>query len=77
MKDLFASQLLDGLTEKECSILRTYLSCNMSLKNAADALFIHKNTLQYHLDRITEKSGKNPRNFQDAFLFQLALFCHI
>ena len=77
MKTLFASQLLDGLTEKECSILRTYLSCNMSLKNTADALFIHKNTLQYHLDRIAEKSGKNPRNFQDAFLFQLALFFHI
>ena len=77
MKTLFASQLLDGLTEKECSILRTYLSCNMSLKNTADALFIHKNTLQYHLDRIAEKSGKSPRNFQDAFLFQLALFCHI
>ena len=45
----------------------------MSLKNAADALFIHKNTLQYQLDRVRDMTGLDPRNFQDAVSLYIAL----
>lgn len=73
---LYANHLLKSLNEKELHLLKTYLTCNLSLTDTANALFIHKNTLQYQLNRITEKSSLNPRLFQDAFLLQFALLCH-
>ncbi len=45
----------------------------MSLLNTANRLFIHKNTLQYKLDRIHKLCGYNPRKFRDANILYLAL----
>lgn len=75
IQSLYAEKFFRGLSEKELYILKTYLEQDMSLKNTAEILNIHKNTLQYQLDLIEHKSGLNPRNFHNAFLFQLALFC--
>lgn len=75
MKNIYASRVLGKLTEKERSILLSYLSNNLALKETAEQLFIHKNTLQYQLDRIAEKTNLNPRHFQDAFLLNFALLC--
>ncbi|MFV0364194.1 MAG: CdaR family transcriptional regulator [Suipraeoptans sp.] len=73
LRDTFISNTLSALTSKELDILKSYLNNNLSLKFTSEALFIHKNTLQYQLDKITEKSGFNPRNFNDAFLLNLGL----
>lgn len=75
IQKMYSEHMLAPLTPKELHILKTYFSCGLSLKAASEALFIHKNTLQYQLDRITEKCGLNPREFQDAFLLQFALLC--
>lgn len=72
---LYAEHILKPLNDKELHILKTYFTCNLSLKESSEALFIHKNTLQYQLDRIFEKTGLNPRLFQNAFLLQFALLC--
>lgn len=77
MRRLYAGRILDQLTDREHTILSAYLGNNLSLKDTAAQLFIHKNTLQYQLDRISEKTGLNPRTFQDAFLLQFAFFCQI
>ena len=45
----------------------------MSLKETADSLIIHRNTLQYQLDRIHEKTGMDPRRFRDAVVLYLSL----
>lgn len=37
--------------------LEVYFRCNGSLKDCADALFIHRNTLRYRLEKITEITG--------------------
>lgn len=75
MKSIYANRILGKLTEKERSILLAYLSNDLALKETAEQLFIHKNTLQYQLERIAEKTNLNPRHFQDAFLLQFALLC--
>ena len=40
---------------------------------AADKLFLHKNTLQYQLDKIWKNTGYNPREFKDASVLYIAL----
>lgn len=75
VQTLYSEKLLNSLSEKELTILKAYLSHNLSLKSTAEYLNIHKNTLQYQLDRIEHSSGLNPRRFQDAFLLHFALLC--
>ena len=72
-KRRFPPKTVSSLEEKDRDILKTYFGCGMSLKAASSALFMHKNTLQYQLDRIWRNSGYNPRAFQDAVVLYLAL----
>ncbi len=75
IQKLYCDHILKALNKKEFHLLNIYFTNNLSLKYTAEKLFIHKNTLQYQLDKITEKTGLNPRVFQDAFLLQFALLC--
>ncbi|MCD0050356.1 PucR family transcriptional regulator, partial [Streptococcus agalactiae] len=51
----------------------SYFKHNLSLKECSQELFIHKNTVQYRLNKIYESTQLNPRNFKDATLLYLAL----
>lgn len=64
---------MTNLSEKEQSLLKIYFSNNMSLKETADQMFLHKNTLQYQLDKIWKNTGYNPREFRDAAILYIAL----
>ncbi len=75
LKEVFSQNCLGELDEKELEILKTYLDNDMSLKQSAEKLFIHKNTLQYQLDKIAKKTRKDPRIFKDAITFWIALQC--
>ena len=69
----FLKKTASTLNEKDREILKIYFGFGMSLKAASDALFMHKNTLQYQLDRIWKTSGYNPRSFPDAVILYLGL----
>ena len=72
-KRFFLEKVLSNLTQKEQLLLKTYFSVNMSLKDTASQLFLHKNTLQYQLDKIWKNTGYNPREFKDATILYIAL----
>ena len=69
------STLRNGIhfSEKEQKLLKTYFANNMSLKETAKQLYLHKNTLQYQLDKIWKTTGYNPRNFKDATVLYVGL----
>ncbi|MBR3359116.1 MAG: helix-turn-helix domain-containing protein [Solobacterium sp.] len=73
MREAYVQRTVSGLSNRQKEILTEYYKADMSLKNAADALFIHKNTLQYQLDRVRDMTGLDPRNFQDAVSLYIAL----
>lgn len=73
IQNFFLEKTAAKLTEKDIKILKTYFSTNMSLKDTADQLYLHKNTLQYKLERIWKTTGYNPRNFKDATVLYVAL----
>lgn len=77
LRRLYGQKVLHPLTDKERTTLTAYFQADCSLQEAAKRLCIHKNTLQYQLDRITEKTSLNPRSFQDAFALQLAVLCYV
>ena len=72
-KARFLERTAGRLQEKDRAILRAYFGAGMRLKQASEALYLHKNTLQYQLDRIHRETGYNPREFADAVILYLAL----
>lgn len=69
----FIQKTISALTEEDRTLLSVYFDENMSLAAACSRLFLHKNTMQYKLNRIWQRCGFNPRHFQDAVLLYLAL----
>lgn len=72
-KNEFLQKTIAALNPSEVEFLQVYLEEDMSLAATSDRLYLHKNTVQYKLNRIFEKTGYNPRQFREAVLFYLAL----
>ncbi len=53
--------------------LEAYFRCDANLGTAAEALYLHRNSLAYRLRRISELTGFNLDNLEDRFRLQLAL----
>jgi purine catabolism regulator len=53
--------------------LEAYFRSDASLRDAADTLYLHRNSLAYRLRRISEITGLNLDNLEDRFRLQLAL----
>lgn len=45
--------------------LQVYLSCNLNANDTARQLIIHRNTLNYRLNRIYKMTGKNPHHIME------------
>jgi len=72
----FIHQILGNLDMKElkeyAGILSVYGTNNGSIYKSADALFIHKNTLQYKLNKLHKVTGYNPRELDSYTILSLA-----
>ncbi len=55
------------------ALLDTLYSCEGSIWRAAEKLFIHKNTLQYRLRQLAEKTGYDPRSIRFSSLYYIAI----
>lgn len=71
----FSRELLERLGEniEIIQTLEAFFDFDMSLTRTADKLGIHRNTLVYRLDRITDTLGLDPRAFDDAVQIKLAI----
>ena len=73
VKKSFLGRTVEMLEEKDRHLLKVFFDCDFSLKKTCEKLFVHKNTVQYQLDKIYRNCGYNPRNFKDAVILYLAL----
>ena len=71
--EMYLQKCLSRTDEADLALLDVYFASDMSLKDTAEKLFMHKNTLQYRLNRIKERSGYDPRSFRDAVVLYAAL----
>ncbi|SHF03024.1 carbohydrate diacid regulator [Atopostipes suicloacalis DSM 15692] len=75
-KEFFLDNIFKDVTPEEIGeiidLLNIYEEHNGSIKKCADELFVHKNTVQYQLNKINNLTGYNPRNLKDFFILKLA-----
>lgn len=66
-KRTYAAHLFDDLDDPELiETLEVFLKANLNLTQTAEELGVHRNTVIYRLDKITETLGRDPRAFEDA-----------
>jgi carbohydrate diacid regulator len=53
------------LDDKKREIVRAFADCNMNVSATAKKLYLHRNTVVYHLEHIHRQTGLNPLNFYD------------
>lgn len=53
------------MTELDKEIIRGIADHNMKIHAAAKALYLHRNTVLYHIERIKQKTGLNAMVFRD------------
>ena len=51
--------------------LEEFFGQNMNMSETARKMFIHRNTLQYRLDKIKQQTGLDVKNFEDAVIAKI------
>lgn len=73
----YISRIFIGCSLKEIDhfigILNIFYEEEGSISSTADKLYIHKNTLQYKLNKIKDKTGYDPRSIRYSSLFYNAI----
>lgn len=55
-------------------LFKLYGKHNGSISAIADEMFMHKNTIQYRLNKLESMTGFNPRNYNDYLVLWFAFF---
>ena len=53
------------MTEFELKMIKMLAECDMSLQKAANKLYVHRNTLTYHIEKIKQRTRLDARRFYD------------
>ncbi len=72
LKEVFGGHVIESFDEEELTTVYTFFDHNLNISETARALFIHRNTLIYRLEKIQKKTGLDMRVFDDALMFKIA-----
>lgn len=59
--------------EETLKMIEAFVQCNLNVSETSKELHMHRNSLQYRLDRFQEKTGIDIRQFHQAMTVYLAL----
>jgi carbohydrate diacid regulator len=75
LERLFANQNKETMVAF-IEMLRVFYHFDGSIEQTSKHLFVHKNTLQYRLNRLTDITGYDPRKLSTAYLYNIAIKIH-
>ena len=70
-KEYFGQGAARWLSDDILETVRVFFRNDLNLTAASKQLFIHRNTLNYRLDKIRKETGLDLRSFQDAVIFKI------
>ncbi len=70
-RDFFPKASPDSFSPEMMETVRTFFQNDLNLTATARQLFVHRNTLNYRLDKIRKDTGLDLRRFQDAVIFRI------
>jgi hypothetical protein len=73
-RDILSNHLVEAIEDKELLYtIEAFLQSNLNASSTAKRLFIHRNSLQYRLEKLLEKTGLDIRTFSNAAFIFLAI----
>lgn len=78
-RKLIFNQFANELNHEDPESIRSisvFFEHNLNLTTASKALFIHRNSLQYRIERFYEKTGLDPKKFEDAVVITSLMIHH-
>jgi carbohydrate diacid regulator len=75
-KRRYVERVFSDISEPSVRTLKAFFACNLNIQEAAQVLFVHRNTLIYRLKRIKELTGYDPQRFEDAAALQMAIWIY-
>lgn len=77
LKEELQHSLHEVTEDKELlKTIRTYLECNLNVSLTSKKLYMHRNSLQYRIEKFIEKTGIDIKNFQGAVTAYLAILAN-
>ena len=73
LNECFGSKLHSRLSEEELQMVNRFFEKDLNISETARELYLHRNTLVYHLEKLQKKTGLDIRHFDDAMRLKLAL----
>ena len=73
LKDTFGGKKRAAFNEEELKMINSFFERDLNISETARALFLHRNTLVYHLEKLKKKTGLDIRHFDDALTLKLIL----
>ena len=73
MDEVFPGTTPDEFDEETLLTIRKFFDNSLNVSETARQLYIHRNTLVYRLDKVNKATGLDPRVFEDAITFEIAL----
>jgi carbohydrate diacid regulator len=75
-KRRYVERIFSDISEQSVKTLKVFFASDLNIQEAAQALFVHRNTLVYRLKRIKELTGYDPQRFEDAAALQMAVWIY-
>jgi sugar diacid utilization regulator len=74
LKGILQASVLEAFSEDKelMSTIKVFLESNSNASLAAKKLYVHRNTLQYRMDKFMEKTGVQLKDFDTAVMVYLA-----
>lgn len=76
LNEVLSDRVLSEIDDETLGSIQKFLDCDMNIASASKALYIHRNTMVYRLDRLQKQTGLDVRKFEDAMLFKMAMLIH-
>jgi carbohydrate diacid regulator len=73
LEEYFGEEHELELSEEELQTVNKFFEKNLNISETARDLFMHRNTLVYHLEKLQKKTGLDIRRFDDAITLKIAL----
>ncbi|TCS81814.1 PucR family transcriptional regulator [Tepidibacillus fermentans] len=70
LKSFIPKQWMLTLDPEIEETIRVFLEENLNMSETARRLFIHRNTLQYRIDKVKQQTGLDVKQFHDAMTFK-------
>ena len=73
MQEVFKKGSLESLDSDTLMTVQSFFKNNLNVSETSRALFVHRNTLVYRLEKIRKITGLDLRKFEHAVTFKVAL----